>query len=173
MKKFSLFFFIFCVLLSSYSFSWEKFYSLQGNCEILFPSKPQHMTQKIPIKEINDYMNYDVYMSFLDENNSICMMVIASFPTKIEKDKEKQSLEGFLNGIINHKNEKKLIYAKFSDFKNLNAIDFLLENQNRYFKGKAIILENKLYLIAMEFDNHLDLDKTFQKYIESFNFKNL
>jgi len=163
MKKFSLFFFIFCVLFNSYSFSWEKFYSLSGDCEILFPTKPHHMAQKIPIKDLDAYMNYDVYMSLLDEDNSVCMMVVASFPTKIEEAKEKQSLEGFLNGIINHKNEKKLIYAKFSKFQNKNAIDFLLENQNRYFKGRAIIVEDKLYLIAIEFNNNLDLDQTFSK----------
>jgi hypothetical protein len=125
----------------------------------------------IPIKEVNGYLKYDVYISFIDENNSVCMMIIANFPTKIDKSNERLSLEGFLNGIINHKNDKKIVYANFSDFNDLSALDFLLENQNRYFKGKAIIRGNKLYLIAMEYNNTLDFDKTFEKYMDSFSLK--
>ena len=62
MKKFALFFFIFCVLLNTYTYSWERFYSVEGNCEILFPNKPYHLKQAIPIKEVNGNLNYDVYM---------------------------------------------------------------------------------------------------------------
>ena len=171
MKKLSFLFFVFCVLLSSYSFPWEKLHSIEGNCEILFPNKPHHLKQRIPIEKTNEKLNYDVYLSQIDEDNSICMMIIANFPDKIDKINEKQSLEGFFNGIVNHKNEKKIIYADFSDFHDSSALDFLFENQNRYFKGKVFVNENKLYLIAMEYNNYLNLDATFEKYITSFNMK--
>jgi len=169
MKKLIFLLFIFCVLLCSYNFSWEKFYSIEGNCEILFPNKPHHLKQVIPLQQTNDYLNYDIYLSLIDQDNTICMMVIANFPAIIDEINEKQSLEGFINGIINHKNDKKIIYADFSTFFNLKAVDFLLENQNRYFKGKVFIKENKLYLIAMEYNSNLNFDKTFEKYISSFN----
>jgi len=172
MKKFIFLFFVFSVLTSGSSFSWEKFYSIEGKCEVLFPNKPEHMRQVIPVKDLSSYMNYDVYLSTLDDEESICMMIIVDFPAKIDSDKELQSLEGFLNGIINHRDEKKLISADFTTFENLNALDFVVEDQNRYFKGKTIIHENKMYLIAMEYDSHLDLDISFNKYIESFHLKN-
>ncbi|NGX32801.1 MAG: hypothetical protein K1060chlam4_00854 [Candidatus Anoxychlamydiales bacterium] len=172
MKKIIFLIFISSILISGSSFSWEKFYSIEGKCEVLFPNKPEHMRQAIPVKDLGSYMNYDVYLSTLDDESSVCMMIIVDFPAKIDSDKELQSLEGFLNGIINHREEKKLISADFTTLGDLNALDFVVEDQNRYFKGKAIISESKMYLIAMEYDTHLDLDISFNKYIESFHLKN-
>jgi len=172
MKKFVFLIFIFSVLSSGAVFSWENFYSIEGKCEILFPSKPEHMRQVIPVGNLNSYLNYDVYLSNLDDENSICMMIVVKFPEKIEENKELQSLEGFLNGILNHKEEKKLISADFITIKNLNALDFVVENKNRFFKGRAILSKDKMYLIAMEYDSYLDLDLSFKKYIESFNLRN-
>lgn len=172
MKKWILVFFIFSVMISSYSYTWEKLYSIEGECEISFPNKPHHMKQVVPVQDLNAFMNYDIYMSFVDDENSICMMIVVDFPTEIDITKEKQSLEGFINGVINYKEDKKLLYANFSEFNQLNALDFLLESDNRFFKGKAIIADSKLYLIAMEYNSNLDLDKIFNKYIESFNLKN-
>ncbi|MFA6118785.1 MAG: hypothetical protein WCT85_05750 [Parachlamydiales bacterium] len=159
--------------LSSYSlgFSWEKFYSVSGGCEILFPNKPHHIKQVVPLKESNSFLNYDVYLSFLDEKNSVCMMIVANFPNKIDISKQKDSLEGFLNGILNHKEEKKLIFANYCEFNKLQALEFLIENQDRYFKGKAFVLGDKLYLISMEYDINLNLDESFEKYANSFIFK--
>ena len=171
MKKYIFLFFIFSILINGSSFSWERFYSVEGKCEVLFPNKPEHMRQIIPIKDLNSYMNYDVYLSTLDDESTLCMMIIVDFPTKIESDKELQSLEGFLNGILNHKEEKKLISADFTTFNELNVLDFVVESQNRYFKGRTLISGSKMYLIAMENDSHLDLDKIFNKYIESFHLK--
>jgi len=172
MKKFIFLFFIFSIFISSLSFSWEKFYSIEGKCEILFPSKPEHIRQVVPIKDLSSYMNYDVYLASLDDDNSFCMMIVVDFLKKIDSDKELQSLEGFLNGILNHKEEKKLISADFTTLGNNNALDFVVENDNRYFKGKAIISDSKMYLIAMEYDTHINLDVTFDKYIGSFQLKN-
>lgn len=169
MKKLIVFFFICFIFFSNICFSWEKFHSIEGNCEISFPEKPHHIKQVIPIQQTNEQLNYDVYLSLIDKENIICMMVIASFPGEIEQENQKQSLEGFLNGIINHKNDKKIIYASFSKYCSLNSIDFLLESQNRYFKGKAFIKENKLYLVGMEYNSNLNLDNTFEKYINSFH----
>lgn len=168
MKK--LLFLVF-VLITSYGFSWEKFFSIEGNCEIAFPDKPHHMKQVIPIQQTNEFLNYDVYLSMMDKDSTICMMVVAAFPTKFEPANQRPSLEGFLNGIVNHKNDKKVIYADFSEFNAMNALDFLLESHNRLFKGKVFIKDNKLYLIAMEYNSNLNLDAEFEKYISSFLMK--
>ncbi len=173
MKKIVFLIFAFLILSSNFSLSWEKFYSVEGKCEILFPSKPEHIKQIVALNDLNSYMNYDVYLSTLEDQNTICMMIVVDFPMKIDENKELQSLESFLNGMLNHQKEKKhLILADFTTFNDLNALDFIVENQNRYFKGKAIICESKMYLIAMEYDSCLNLDATFNKFIKSFHLKN-
>ena len=48
MKKISILVFIFCF---SSLFSWEKFYSVEAECEISFPVKPHHIKQIIAMKE--------------------------------------------------------------------------------------------------------------------------
>lgn len=159
-----------CSFISSICFCQEKFHSVEGNCEVIFPSKPHHLKKIIPIARTGQCLNYDAYLSLDEKDDTVCMMVIANFPDKIQEENQKQSLEGFLNGVINHKNDKKLVFADFSEFYNLCAIDFLLQHQNRYFKGKAFIRENRLYLIAMEYNANLNLDEIFEKYIDSFNF---
>ena len=167
MKKILL---LLAILALSSGFSWEKLHSIDGKCEIQFPTKPQHMEKVVPIYELNSYMKYDVYLSALEEKEIVYMMVIAHYPTKIEESKQLSSLEGFINGILNHKEEKKLIYASFSEYDNKNSLDFLVENQNRLFKGKAIIFQDRLYLIAMEYNQDEVVDKDFEKYLNSFNF---
>lgn len=160
--------FIWFIFFANISFAWEKFHSIEGNCQILFPDKPHHLQQVVPINQTNEYLNYDVYLTLSEQDNTICMMVIANFPRAVEPENQKQSLEGFLNGIINHKNDKKVIYANFSQFNDMESMNFLLENQNRAFKGKAFIKEKKLYLIAMEYNSNQNLDSMFEKYVGSF-----
>lgn len=154
------------VCLICNSFTWQTFKSKELKCEVSFPSKPNHIKQIIPLKEINSSINYNAFLSIL-EDDSVCMLVVADFPMPIIQSKQNQILENFLNGIINYRNEKKLKTTNFSKFNNLNALDFVLEKENRNFKGKAIINKNKLYLLAMEHDNFLNLDSTFETFLKS------
>jgi hypothetical protein len=155
-------------LLSS---DWQEFYSITGNCSINFPNKPYHRSQVLPIYDVNAYMKYDVYLSEMDDKNSVCMMVVASYPTAIDPKKEEASLESFLNGMIGTNKNRKIIKANFCDFKNCNAIEFFVEKENRLFNGKALIFKDKLYLIAIEHNKEIELKDDLNNYLNSFSFK--
>ncbi len=161
--------YIFLLFISSQLFAaeWIDFYSVEGKCKINFPQKPHHVEQMIPIEESNLYLKYDVYLTHMEEG-SIYMMVIAQYPTDIDPKNHRASLEGFINGIMNHKNKNKLISADFFEFQGHNALDFHVERLNRSFKGRAMIVANRLYLLAMEADDNSNLDINYKKYIESF-----
>ncbi|MBN2478644.1 MAG: hypothetical protein JXA94_00285 [Parachlamydiales bacterium] len=161
--------FLIAILSTIRIFSWQTLFSVEGNCRIDFPQKPHHMHQVIPIRENNTFMKYDVYLSEIEEENSMCMLVITHFPDKVDEAKQTASLEGFLNGILNHNQDKKLIFAEFTDFQNRNALDFLVQNKERLFKGKAILDNDKLYLVTLEYDSNKNLDLMFDKFLSSFS----
>lgn len=162
-------FFFFLVIFSYLSASdWHNFHSVIGKCDITFPIAPQHSSKDIPLNE--EVLKYDLY--FADSNDVIFMMLIANYPAKIDPTKESISLEGFISGIMNHSKDNKLIYADFQEFQNRNALEFLISKENRYFKAKALINENKLYLLSIESDNMDLLDQSFDKFIGSFQLTN-
>jgi hypothetical protein len=169
MKKL-LFIFLF-LSIKLVALDWQEFYSITGNCSINFPTKPYHRAQVLPIYDVNAYMKYDVYLSEMDEKNSVCMMVVACYPTAIDPKKEEASLESFLNGMIGKNKNRKIIKANFCDFKNCNAIEFFVEKEDRAFNGKALIFKDKLYLIAIEHDKQIVMEEELNEYLNSFNLK--
>ncbi|NGX56202.1 MAG: hypothetical protein K1060chlam5_00439 [Candidatus Anoxychlamydiales bacterium] len=169
MKKLFIIFLFLSIKL--FPLDWQEFYSIPGKCLISFPNKPYHRAQILPIYEANAYMQYDVYLSEIDEENSVCMMVVAKYPTAIDPKKEEVSLESFLNGMIGKNKNRKVIEANFCDFKNCNALNFTVEKENRNFQGKVFIFNDKLYLIAIEHNSDIEMEDNLEEYINSFSFE--
>ena len=157
-------------LLIFKGFAWEKFHSINGSCSIDFPQKP-HFSHKVILFKDYTFISYDLYLSELNQN-AICMMIVAVYPEIINFDEQNDALEAFLNGIVSQNNDKKIISADFSEFKDLNSLEFLVQDTDRFFKGRAIIKNEKLYLISMEYDKDIDIEKSFKSYLNSLEFFN-
>ncbi len=148
--------------------SWQKTFSKGGECHISFPSTPQLIEQTLPLADGVNRLSYDVYLA-PHEDKGVFLLLIATYPMPLTGGHELAGLEGLLNGIVNHNPQNQLVYADLIDLLGHPAMNFLVEGGTSYFRGQALMVGNKLYLIAMEgHKGQLD-EKAFTRFLKSFN----
>ena len=147
--------------------SWQKFFAKNGECHISFPSTPQVIQQTLPLADGVSRLSYDVYLA-PHEDKGVYLLLVATYPSPLTGGHEVAGLEGLLNGIVNHNPENRLVFADLIDLLGHQAMDFLVEGSTSYFRGQALMVGNKLYLIAMEgHKGHLD-EPAFKHFLKSF-----
>jgi len=151
--------------------SWAHTYCKEGNCKIAFPKEPEHMQQLMPVPEENTHLQYDVYLSGL-EGQAVFMMLVAEYPMKGMEAYTEVNLENFLNGLLSQNPNNKLIFADITDFNGHKALDFFIRTKGVFFKGRAILANNHLYLIAMECEMQNYSEDRYNFFVNSFEFIN-
>lgn len=149
------------------SASWKKFHSVHGKCLVSLPESPEHVKQMMPFPEEGYNLRYDVYVS-AHEQKAIYMLLIAQYPPFINESHAEMSLESFLNGLVTQNHDNNLIFADLIEVQGHKALDFFIESKGVYFKGRAIMAENNLYLLAMECNVNNYLENHFNHFINSF-----
>lgn len=146
---------------------WQKIMAKSGECHISFPTAPQMIQQSLPLADGVNRLSYDVYLA-PHEDKGVFLLLIATYPMPLSGGHEIAGLEGLLSGILNHNPENQLVYANLTELSGHPAMDFLVEGGTSYFRGQALMIGNKLYLIAMEgMKGKLD-EKTFGQFLKSF-----
>lgn len=149
---------------------WKKVDNMKGNCQACFPSTPQHIEQKMPSELAKQTIAYDVYVADA-QKKSVFMVLVATYPDKIMKDRVVHNLEHFLNTIINQNPNTRLVFADLVNVDGHQGMDFFLRNEQVYFKGRAVIRDNVFYLLAMECETQNYQDSYYQYFLESFKLK--
>lgn len=150
--------------------NWKQFHSIQGSCSISLPSSPEHVKQIMPLSDDGYNLRYDVYISAF-ERKAVYMLLVAQYPPFLDEAQADMSLESFLNGLITQNPENKLIFADLTEVQGYKALDFFIEAKGTYFKGRAVMANNNLYLLAMECNMKNYLDEHFNHFIGSFQLK--
>ena len=127
--------------------------------------------QSLKVSEDGLRINYDVYIAPL-EDKAICLLLIAQYPLAVEPGQELEGIEGLLSGIVSHNKDNQLIYAKVIDLQGVPAVDFLVQGGSNYFRGLALMVGSKLYLIAMEGKKENLDEKIFTRFSGSFQLHN-
>ena len=147
--------------------SWKRFHSVPGKCMISLPAAPEHVKQMMPCPEAGYNLRYDVYVS-AHERKAVYMMLIAQYPPFINESHAEMSLESFLNGLVSQNHDNELVFADLTVVHGHTAMDFFIHAKGSYFKGRAIMAENQLYLLAMECEVSNYVDHHFTHFINSF-----
>jgi hypothetical protein len=146
---------------------WMKIFAKSGECHISFPTAPQMIQQSLPLADGESRLSYDVYLA-PHEDKGVFLLLIATYPAPLTGGHEIAGLEGLLNGIVNHNPENKLVYADLTNLQGHQGMNFLVEGGGSYFRGQAIMVGNKLYLIAMEgIKGNMD-ESAFARFLKSF-----
>lgn len=149
--------------------NWQEFHSVVGKCAVHFPSQPEHVSEKMAMAEEGYELKYDAYISSLDPH-TVFMLLIAQYPDYVDQSYAQMSLEGFLNGILTHNPGNQLISADLLLVNGCEALDFFIRTAGVYFKGRAVMKKNSLYLMAMECQVQNYNDGHFKGFVESFKF---
>lgn len=161
---------VFCrsqVQAESIQSTWKEVYARSGDCRISFPALPQLFQQNLKLDEAGKQLSYDIYLApYLDRG--ICLLLVAEYPTSLPKGQEIVGLEGLVKGIVSHHAENELIFAELIEMQGFPALNFLIRSGKNYFRGQALMVGNKLYMIAMEGRKQYFEENTFQSFLQSF-----
>lgn len=147
--------------------TWKTFHSLSGRCKVALPDSPEHVHQVLPLPEDGYDLQYDVYVA-AHERKAVYMVLVAQYPPFVTDEYAEMSLETFLNGILSQNGNNRLVFADLTEVDGNKALDFFIETGPVYFKGRAIMSNNNLYLLAMECEQRNYNEPHFQYFIESF-----
>ena len=147
--------------------SWKEIYARTGDCRIAFPTLPQMIEQKLKLNQDNMQLAYDVYLAPYNEH-SVCVLLIAQYPKPIPQGSEMVGLEGLLKGIINQHPDNQLVFAEMVQIQGFPALNFMVESGKNFFRGQAVMVGSKLYMIAMEGVKQRFEETTFQRFLKSF-----
>ena len=146
---------------------WRTFHSMSGGCVIAFPSTPHHMKEDLKMEQDNASIQYDAYVS-MGHPKQVYMMLIAKYPMAIDESRSEASLESFLSGIMG-KGNKELVFADFVEVEGHKGVEFFIQEQSKLFKGRILIADNKLYLIAVEAEENSYMEDLYHRFIQSFH----
>lgn len=146
---------------------WQEFHSAVGKCTMKFPKYPDHLSEKMRLPEEGFDLKYDAYISAMDQK-TVFLLLIAQYPDFVDESYARMSLEGFLNGILTHNPNNQLIFADLSLVGGHEALDFFIRTGSVYFKGRALMVKNSLYLMAMECEVQNYDEGSYNAFVESF-----
>ncbi len=147
--------------------AWQEFHSVVGKCTMKFPKYPDHLSEKMRLPEEGFDLKYDAYISAMDQK-TVFLLLIAQYPDFVDESYARMSLEGFLNGILTHNPNNQLIFADLSLVGGHEALDFFIRTGSVYFKGRALMVKNSLYLMAMECEIQNYDEMHYNAFVESF-----
>ena len=148
---------------------WKEFHSVVGQCTLKFPNSPEHISEKMNVPEEGYDLKYDAYIANM-EKKSVYMLLIAQYPTFVDQSLSQASLEGFLNGILANNPGNQLLFADMLLVDGKPALDFFIRTGGIYFKGRAIMVKNQLYLMAMECEVQNYDEARYNYFVTSFKF---
>ena len=148
--------------------NWHQVMTRSGDCAIDFPAAPKLIQQELNVSEQGHKLTYDVYLAPLDDQ-SLCLLLEAVYPYALKGGHELAGIEGLLNGIIGQSPDNKLLFAKVIEQNGHPTVDFLVQSPTSYFRGQALMVGNKLYLMAIEgISGSLD-EESFNRFAQSFS----
>lgn len=148
---------------------WKDFHSVVGKCTLKFPVSPEHISEKMTVPEHGYDLKYDAYIANMEKKN-VFMLLIAQYPEFVDQSLAQASLEGFLNGILSNNPGNTLISADMLLIEGHQALDFFIRTAGIYFKGRAIMVKNQLYLMAMECEVQNYDEARYNFFVTSFKF---
>jgi len=146
---------------------WKKTTSKEGHCSASFPKAPEHIKQRIPMKGEDKELQYYVYVADYNRK-AVFMLLIAEYPGVVSEDNAVKNLEHFLNTLMAQNQNNKLLFADLVKVNEFPAMDFFIQSDQIYFKGRAIQANNTLYLLAMECEVVNYSEEHCQYFINSF-----
>lgn len=149
--------------------SWKDFHSVVGKCTLKFPASPEHISEQMNVPEEGYSLKYDAYIASIDKK-SVYMLLIAEYPEFVDQSLAQASLEGFLNGILSNNPGNQLLFADMLLVEGKPALDFFIRTGGIYFKGRAIMVKNHLYLMAMECEVQNYNEGQYNYFVSSFKF---
>lgn len=151
---------------------WGNYPSEKGHFTISFPSKPDSISQDLPIPKSSQTLPYEemTYKSGEDYTYSVSYTIL---PTKWIQWKAGLVLKGVLKVVNTHKTPGKIQKKLHTTHEKNPALDYWIKNGNEETRGRLILMGNYLYKVEMRYvpddvDSE-DIDATLSNFVSSFH----
>lgn len=148
--------------LTQSSVQWQEFIAPEKTFKVLFPSKPAFISEKNP----QENLIYNAYISEANKNEFYSIMLITMDDKANNSDRLNQALKKMISSNP-HERVKKQTSSKF---KNKDAVDFIIEADNRITQGKAFVEGRTLYILSTVASAENYNEEKFNYFVNSFNF---
>lgn len=142
-------------LPSGSQLQWKYFASPNSDFIINFPSKPEHNSKDIPIPNSEDALDYQEYKCSPEENITFSISY-TTLPSSILKWSPSLVLKGALKLISKHLSGASIENKSMKKFKNLPALEFSMDKEDKTIRGALILLDTRLYKIEIECEKEND-----------------
>jgi len=143
---------------------WQEFRSINGECCMKFPKYPDHLSEKLRLPEIGFDLKYDAYISAIDQKTTF-LLLIAQYPDFVDQTYANKNLEGFVEGLLKHNPG---LTHELSLVNGHTVLDLFICKEGMYFKGRALMVKNSFYLMAMECEAQYYDEASYKTFIDSF-----
>jgi len=147
--------------------NWHEVKHSSGRCSMKFPAAPEHVSEKMQMDGMEFSLRYDAFIAATDAK-SVYMLLVAQYPDFVDEKFAHASLESFLNGILTNNPDNQLLFADLILVSGKEALDFFIRSGGTYLKGRALMVKNQLYLMAMECEVQNYDEQHYNMFVESF-----
>lgn len=149
---------------------WNEMTAANGEFSVSFPQQPQYVKERMYLPAVNSWMDYEIYLSIL-QPKAIFLLLIASYPKKIEPEQVQGCLESFLKGMTARNPDNQVIFADMNKVNGKHTLEFFLKSTNALFRGRVFMEKGKLYLLAVECKEEKEIESLYHPFSESFRIK--
>ena len=146
--------------------AWKQIYAKGGDCLISFPTPPQMLQQALNLPDGQKLLYY-IYLAPV-ESKGVFLLLVATYPSPLSEGHEIAGVEGLLKGIVGHHPNNSLLFSELIEIDGHQAMNFLVQSDLSYFRGQALMVGNKLFLIAMEGKKEFLEENVFSRFVKSF-----
>lgn len=147
--------------------AWQKYTA--DTFELMLPSLPQRVSEKMPVTNSKDVIQYDMYL-VQQPIGSTFMLSVIHYPESFDTSDTGQLFESITNEMLANNKESQLLSSQSGMFLKLPSIENVIQNGNLHVFMKAVLLNKTLYVLTVV-DAQKDRGKEhFEKVLQSFRF---
>lgn len=153
---------------SKESSKWKSFTSTQNNYSVEFPSDPEHMEQVIEVPKTDLKIGYNTYISEPSEE-AVYVVSVWDYPEQIDMSKPEINLQDGFGGMLSALPGSEVQNMEMTEVQGHKALKFLVKNEDIYFQGMLLLVNNTLYQVFTVYkEGQSEMKDNYDHFIKSF-----
>ncbi|MCH9626458.1 MAG: hypothetical protein S4CHLAM2_00800 [Chlamydiales bacterium] len=151
--------------------SWKTFTSSEDGFSVELPAEPEHVEQTIEIPKTDLKIDYNTYLSEPSEN-VVYVISVWNYPSQIDMSKPEVNLQDGFGGMLSALPGSEVADMQMSEVQGFKALEFQVKNEDIFFQGKLILVNNTLYQVFTVYKNTEDMSQNYERFMDSFKLLN-
>ncbi len=147
--------------------NWKPFTSTKSNFTIDFPGEPEHIEQTIEIPKTDLSIAYHTFISEPNEN-MVYVVSVWDYPSEIDMSKPELNLQDGFGGMLSALPGSEVLSMNMGETNGFKSLEFLVKNEDIYFQGKLILVNNTLYQVFTVYKSDEQKNVDYDHFIGSF-----